>query len=402
MSTIEQQIGPLKIGSPIMVASGPLSDSTDLIRRAEDCGAGCVSTKLTMLTQPVRGYRRMYAVRGMYSFNPSDRRNSLEQGVELVYNTKKVTSLPVFANIAGPGDDLEGWCRLSREMEEAGADALELNFVCPNMAFSKESCGEGQLAGAQIGQHPEIISRIATAVKAGVGIPVWVKATANNVDHLKTARALAQTDIDGIVVMGTQIAAPPIDIYRAGRTCMPNLGNNALGGLVGPVNRQYAYRLIANTAMNTSLRIAGGGGITEWTHVVEAIMFGASITPMCTKLLWDGFDVIRKMNQGLLRFMEEQGYETIDAMRGLALRHLVTPDRLEAHDVPPHFDRERCVGCGACLKIGSCTALSLDEERKVQVDVDKCAFCGLCGSLCPRGAIHFPGEGERSFQKGAV
>ena len=400
MSTIAQQIGPLKISSPIMVASGPLSDSPDLIRRAEDCGAGCVSTKLTMLTQPVQGYRRMYAVRGMYSFNPSDRRNCLEQGTELVYNTKKATTLPVFANIAGPGDDLEGWCRLARSMEEAGADALELNFVCPNMAFSREACGEGQLTGAQIGQHPEIISRIAAAVKAHVGIPVWVKATANNVNHLNTARALAKTDIDGIVVMGTQIAVPPIDIYQGGRTCMPNLGNNALGGLVGPVNRLYANRLIANTAMNTALRIAGGRGITEWAHVVEAIMFGASITPMCTKLLWDGFEVIRKMNQGLLRFMEEQGYETIDAMRGLALRHLVAPDRLEAYDVPPHFDRERCVGCGACLRIASCTALSFDKEQNVQVDVDKCVFCGLCGSLCPRRAISFPRE--KTTQKGAV
>ena len=402
MSTIAQQIGSMKISSPIMVASGPLSDSPDLIRRAEDCGAGCVSTKLTMLTQPVQGHRRMYAVRGMYSFNPSDRRNSLEQGVELVYHTKKITSLPIFANIAGPGDNLEEWCRLSRKMEEAGADALELNFVCPNMAFSRDSCGEGQMAGAQIGQHPEIISRIAAAVKACVAIPVWVKATANNVNHLNTARALAQTDIDGIVVMGTQIATPPIDIYRGGRTCMPNLGNNALGGLVGPVNRHYANRLIANTALNTSLPIAGGGGITEWTHVVEAIMFGASITPMCTKLLWDGFEVIRKMNQGLLQFMEEQGYETIGDMRGLALKHLVTPDKLEAYDVPPHFDRERCVGCGACLKIGSCTALSLDEERKAQVDVSKCAFCGLCGSLCPRGAIYFPREWEQESQKGAM
>ena len=395
MSTIQQQIGPLTLNSPVLVASGPLTDSPDLIRRAEDCGAGCVSTKLTMLSQPVKGYRRMYAVRGMYNFNPSDKRNGLEQGVELIYNTKKITKLPIFTNIAGPGDDLEGWIKLSKAMEEAGADALELNFVCPNMAFSKEVCPEKNMAGAQIGQRPDIMSRIATAVKENVSIPVWVKATANNVNHLTTAKALSETAIDGIVVMGTQVAVPPIDIYNGGRTSMPNLYNNAIGGLVGPVNRMYANRLIANTAMNTKLRIAGGGGICEWKHVVEAIMFGASITPMCTKLLWDGFEVITKINEGLLAFMEEQGYETIEDMRGMALKHLVTPDKLEAVDVLPHFDRDRCVKCGACLKVGSCTALYADEEKNIHVDESKCAFCGLCASLCPRKAIYFPNEREQ-------
>lgn len=392
MSTIKQQIGSLTLNSPVMVASGPLTDSPELIRQAEACGAGCVSTKLTMLNQAAKGYRRMYAVRGMYNFNPSDKRNSMEQGIELVYQTKKITTLPVFANIAGSGDDLEGWIRLAKGMEEAGADALELNFVCPNMAFSKDVCPEKNMAGAEIGRRPDIMSRIATAVKEKVGIPVWVKATANNVNHLVTAKALSETAIDGIVVMGTQIAVPPIDIYKGGRTCMPNLDNNAIGGLVGPVNRMYANRLIANTAMNTDLKIAGGGGICEWKHVVESIMFGASITPMCTKLLWDGFGVITKINKGLLAFMEEQGYETIDEMRGIALKHLVTPDKLEAREVLPHFDRERCIKCGACLNIGSCTALSFDEKKEVQVDESRCACCGLCASLCPRGAIYFPKE----------
>lgn len=392
MSTIQQKIGPLTINSPVMVASGPLTDDPDLIKQAEDNGAGCVSTKLTMLTQPVQGYRRMYAVRGQYNFNPSDKRNDLEKGVELVFKTKQITKLPVFTNMAGPGDDLEGWEKLAKALEEAGADALELNFVCPNMAFSKESVGDNQGAGAQIGQRPDIMSRIANHVKSKVSIPVWVKATANNVNYVNTAKALGETNIDGIVVMGTQIAVPPIDIYQGGRTCMANLDNNAIGGLVGPVNRMYGNRLIVNAATNTNKPIAGGGGITEWKHVVESIMFGASITPMCTKLLWDGFGVIKDINEGLLKFMEEQGYNTIDDMRGIAIQHLVTPDKLIARDVLPHFDRDRCVKCGACLKVGSCSALYQDADKNIQVDASKCQFCGLCGALCPKKAIYFPTE----------
>ena len=393
MSTLKQQIGPLSINSPVMVASGPLTASPDLIKQAEDNGAGCVSTKLTMLQQAAKGYRRMYAVRGQYNFNPSDKRNDLEQGIELVFKTKQVTTLPIFANIAGPGDDLDGWSKIAKAMEQAGADALELNFVCPNMAFSKEACGENKIAGAQIGQRPDIMSRIADHVKTQVSIPVWVKATANNVNYVNTAKALGKTSIDGIVVMGSQIAVPPIDIYKGGRPCMPNLDNNAIGGLVGPVNRMYANRLIVNASTNTDKPIAGGGGICEWKHVAESIMFGASITPMCTKLLWDGFGVIKDINDGLLRFMEEQGYETLADMRGIAQQYLVTPDKLIARDILPHFDRDKCVKCGACLKVGSCTALYQDKDKNIQVDASRCAFCGLCAALCPKKAIYFPTEG---------
>lgn len=392
MSTLEQQVGKLKLSSPIMVASGPLTDSPDLIRRAEDNGAGCVSTKLTLLEQPIQGHRRMYAVRGMYTFNPSDKRNDYEKGLELVYKTKKITSLPIFTNIAGPGGDLEGWIRISRGMEEAGADALELNFTCPNMAFSKAA--DGKVAGAQIGRSPALMKQIAAAVKNAVNIPVFAKATATNVDYMLSAKALEESGIDGIVTMGSQLGVPPIDIYRGGRTSMPNLGRNSTGGLTGPVNRLYALRLVSNVAAGTKLTIAGGGGITEWQHCIESIMFGATITPMCSKLLWDGFGVIPKMNEAILRFMEEQGYETIADMRGLALKYIVPSDDIESYDIPPHFDRTKCSRCGMCLKIGSCTALYFDEEKNIQVDESKCEYCGLCASLCPKKAIYFPRDWE--------
>jgi dihydroorotate dehydrogenase/Pyruvate/2-oxoacid:ferredoxin oxidoreductase delta subunit len=392
MSTLKQQVGNLTISSPIMVASGPLTDSPDLIKKAEDYGAGCVSTKLTLLEQPIKGHRRMYAVRGMYTFNPSDKRNDFEQGLELVYKTKRIASIPVFANIAGPGGNIEGWIKISKGMEEAGADALELNFTCPNMAFSKTP--DGKVAGAMVGRNPALMKEIASSVKKAVSIPVFAKATATNVDYLLSAKALDESGIDGIVTMGSQLGVPPIDIYRGGRTLMPNVGLNSTGGLTGPVNRLLALRLISNVAMNTKLTILGGGGITEWQHCIESIMFGSTLTPICSKFLWDGFEVIPKMNEAILRFMEEQGYETIADMRGLALKYLVPSDKIEAYDVLPHFDRAKCVRCGMCLKIGYCTALYFDENKNIQVDGEKCQYCGLCASLCPRKAIYFPRDWE--------
>jgi len=301
---------------------------------------------------------------------------------------KKETSLPIFTNIAGPGDHYEGWIKIAQMMEEAGADAIELNFVCPNMTFSKQA--DGKIAGALVGKRPDIMRNIVSEVKKSVSIPVWAKATANNVDYLVSAKAIAEAGADGIVTNGTQIAVPPIDIYNGGKTSMNNLMNNAIGGCVGPVNRLYSNRLVANAATGTDLIIAGGGGITEWQHVVETIMFGATLTTMCTKLLWDGFGVIKRINEQLLQYMEEQGYESISDMRGLALKHLVAPDKLETIDALPEIDAGKCVGCGVCTKIGSCTALFVNDRKKAEVIPEKCARCGLCGCLCPKKAISFP------------
>ena len=106
MSSLQVKIGDMSFDSPVMVASGPLTDSVNLIKKAEDCGAGAVSTKLTLFRQPIKGYRRMFSVRDLYNFNCSDKRNDFEEGLDLVRKTKKITKLPVFTNIAGNGDDL--------------------------------------------------------------------------------------------------------------------------------------------------------------------------------------------------------------------------------------------------------------------------------------------------------
>ena len=169
---------------------------------------------------------------------------------------------------------------------------------------------------------------------------------------------------------------------------MSNLGNNALGALVGPAVRQHSNRMICNAARGTKLTIAGGGGISKWEHAVETIMYGATLIQMCTKLLWDGPDYVAQMNQGMLAFMEEQGYETIADMRGLSLPYIVTPDKLDVYESHPQIDRERCTGCGICTKIGSCDALRV-EDKKAVVNEEKCVSCGLCETLCPRKAISF-------------
>lgn len=386
MKRLEQVISGHVYKSPFVIASSPLTDSVDLIKEAEDNGAGAVSTKLTMWVQPIKGVRKMYAERGVYNFNPSDKRNDLDEGLKLVRKAREATDLVIWANMAGPGEDIDGWVKLAKALEQAGAHALELNFNCPN--FNVKPGASRPVVGAGVGKNPELAGLVSAEVKKGVGIQVYPKVSVDVADIIAIYKRIEGSGADGIVVNGGYPGAPPIDIYRGGKPKIGTMRTCSFGGACGTMNRPYSNRFVALCAQNTNLMIAGGGGIEKWQDAVESIMFGATLTTMCSKLLWDGYPYLKKVIEGLERFMDEQGYESLGQMRGSALKTLVTNDALEYDTVPAKVDEAACIGCGACERVGSCKAISIVGKKAV-VDLKRCIACGLCASLCPKQAISF-------------
>jgi len=388
MSDLSRTISDIHYKNPFVVSSSPLTDSVDCIKAAEDNGAGAVSTKLTMLEQPVKGVRRMYAVRGLYSFNPSDRRNDFEVGLELVRKAREAVDIPIWANMAGPGDNYEGWAKLGNALEQAGADVLELNFNCPNFAAPDPNKPDVKI-GAAVGKEPNLVSGIVSSVKAAVAIPVYPKLTCDGFDWLPVAVACEKAGADGVTINGGCMAAPPVDIYRGGKPKMATMTTHSFGGFVGPAQRQIGMMRVAMTARNTKLTIAGGGGICTWEDAVESIMYGSTFVTMCTKLLWEGFTWLKKMNEGLLNFMEENGYTKLEDMRGLALQYLTTNNNLQYFNAPARINSDKCTGCDICARIPSCTANLRVENKKAVLNQDTCISCGYCAALCPNGSIYF-------------
>lgn len=381
MKILAQTVSGLRFSSPIIVASSPLTDSVEKIRLAEDNGAGGVSVKFAIHTQLRPGVRKMHWD-GQYFFNPSDRRFTLEQGADLMRRAKAAVSLPLFANMAGFGDTPETWVESGKVLAEAGADALELNYACPNLAAPHGH-------GAPPSANPAVAAGIVAALKAAVAIPVWVKFSGEAIQVPVLVKALAEAGVDGVTAFASPRGVFPIDIENGGAPNIAGLNACSFGGINGPTLRPICNRVAAEAAMAADRPVMGGGGIRDWKHVVESVMFGASLTFMCSKLLTDGFGVIGKINAGLAEFMQRKGYESIDDMRGLALRHVIPPSGLDyAMGPKAKIDPERCIGCGACAAVGSCFAVTLENGR-ARVDANLCESCGLCASLCPRGAVSF-------------
>lgn len=388
MSTLEQTIGGIRFKSPLVIGAGPLSDRPDLIKQAAVCGAGAVSIKQTAWSEPRPGVRKMYARRGSYFFNPSDRRLNPAQAAELICRTRDMTDIPLFVNILGEGTNVDTWVALGQQMQEAGADALELNFACPNPP-AKTAAGGFQY-GASMSRDPEMAANVIAALRRAVDLPIWVKFSGDGTDTGTLCRAAAKAGADGITAFCSPRGAFPIDIYRGGRPELADLERCSFGGINGAAIRPASNRVVAEAAQAVpDIPIMGGGGISTFEHMAQTIMYGASLTFIFTQVMLEGFDVLTRLNDQFLRFMEDAGYASIQEMRGRALKYIIPNSELDSTIGPPaKIDPNRCKGCGNCARIAFCRAIEM-QGGVATVKEENCECCGLCASLCPAKAISF-------------
>ncbi len=383
----------VKFKNPFVVASSPLTSNVEVLMAADRAGAAAASTKLTFIKQPFYGKLRMYNDPKVGSIVCHDRRLDMEEGERLVEEAKKKTSLVLFTNITHDGQDLEGWARLARAMENAGADIIEANLICPNITLTakqlaKESDGEkGEEGGAIAGQDPDAARNIARALKESVSIPIVCKLTPNVTDITAIARACEEGGADGICLAGAQLSLPPVDIFDPD-SIYPLLQGAAMGSLGGPATRLMGYAAVAQTARRISIPIIGGGGLQTWKHGIEFLMWGASLVTACTEIMWRGWDVVAKIVTEMETFRQEQGYGSYGEIVGRALPNLRPAAELQTLPGAPVVDLERCSGCGYCVKPGHCFAVTV-VDGKARVDPVQCYGCGICVALCPTNALSF-------------
>lgn len=377
----------LKFKNPYVVASSPLTAKVKWLHAAADAGAAAVSTKLTFLKQPFYGKLRMYDDPRVGSIVCHDRRLDLEEGVRLVEEGKRYTGdMIYFCNITHASDDLEGWVRIAKALENAGADLIEANFICPNLSLTARSLGlDGPSGGAVPGQNPALAREITAALKASVRIPVVCKLTPNVTDLVAVALACEAGGADGLCVAGGQLCLPPMDIYRPDRI-YPLLDGASMGSLGGPAARYMGFAMTAQLAKRCRVPIIGGGGIETWEHAVQFMMWGATLFTVCTTLMWYGWETIGETLRGMEAFMRSQGYSGYEQLIGRSLAHFRPAESLQPRSGAPVVDEERCIGCGKCLKPGHCDAVTL-VDNVAHVDAERCLGCGICVALCPVGAL---------------
>ncbi len=385
---IETNLLGLKFRGPCIVGSSFLTGHIERIKRADRNGAGGVSTKMALLQVPFKAQSNLlFHPNGIGFTATGDKRMNLEAASRLVRQVKQECSLVVLSNIVGPGVDLDGWQRLALGLEEAGADAIELDISCPNLPPGVMGDKNARL-GSCVAQSPELSRRITRAVKDVVHVPVLCKLTAAVASIQEVAMACEEAGADGITAINAVPAVPPIDIRNKGKAPYVNVDTYAYGALAGPAIFPISCRAVADIYKVVKIPVIGCGGVSSWKDAVTMIMWGASAVQMVASITLNGYEVIAEINRGVNAFMEDQGYSSIEDFRGLALKYAARPEEMEYKDPWLLVHKDRCSLCMRCLRIGQCLAISL-RDGAITLDNDLCIHCGTCLQICPQRAIDF-------------
>ena len=308
----------LKLKNPLIASASPLSEDIDNFLRLEDAGASCIVHHSLFEEQITREIFEAdyYQTFGTESFaeslsyfpKPSQFKLGPEEYCDHIRLAKKRVAVPIIASLNGhtPG----GWTKYARYIEEAGADALELNIYF--LATNPEDTGE-----RVENNYIEIFRSVKDAVK----IPVAVKLSPYFSALANVARRLDRAGAEGLVLFN-RFYQPDIDLENL--AIVPNLL------LSNQHEMRVPLRWIAVLYGHIKADMAATTGIQNAEDVLKMMMVGAKAVMLCSILLRKGFGHISKIQKEMVGWMEGKGYESIKQMRGSMSQKLCTnPETFE-------------------------------------------------------------------------
>lgn len=294
----------LKLKNPLVASASPLSKNVDAVKRLEDANVSAVVMFSLFEEQIIHESEELdyHLDHGTESFAEAitylpdlDNYNlAPQQYLEQLRKLKESVAIPVIASLNG--STLGGWEHYAKLMEEAGADALELNiYYIPTDPKLPSQDLEGAYA------------RLVKRIREQIHIPLAVKLGPNFTSLPHFASSLVNAGANGLVLFN-RFYQPDLDIKTM--EVVPNLELSTSSELRLPV-RWIAilyHRLMTDFALSS--------GVHTPEDFVKAIMAGANVAMSTSALLHNGPEFARVLVNGLAEWMDEFEYESVDQMRG--------------------------------------------------------------------------------------
>lgn len=308
----------LKLKNPLVVAACPLSYKLENIRQMEDAGASAVVMYSLFEEQISHEAQELhyYTVQGTDSFAeslsyfPEEDNYNLgpEEYLEHIREAKAATDIPIIASLNGVTRG--GWIDYARRMEEAGADAIELNiYLVPT---------NPDVTGAEI---ESVYMNILAAVKACVRIPVAMKLSPFFSSIPNMARKLEQMDVDGLTLFN-RFYQPELNLETLEIEPMIRLSS--------PGSMTLSLRWIAILYDRVGVSLCANQGIHSGEDVVKSIMAGADCVQICAVLLKNGIDAMKGILTSMDAWAEEKEYESIEQIKGsMSQKSVAEPTKFE-------------------------------------------------------------------------
>ena len=308
----------LTLRNPLVVSASPLTEDIDNVRRMEEAGAAAVvmhslfeeqiRRESTELNENLSHGTESFAESLTYFPDLTNYNLGPEGYLKQVARAKAAVAIPIIGSLNGSSTG--GWIQYAKKIQDAGADALELNIYF--IAADPEE------TGMQVEQrYVDLVQNVAAAVK----IPVAVKIGSAFSSMANIARRLDAAGARGLVLFN-RFYQPDFDLENL--EVQPSLS------LSEPCELLLRLRWTAILFPHVRADIAVTGGVHSATDVIKAMMAGARVAMMTSALLKNGIQHVAKVHADVLRWMEEHEYSSIAQMQGsMSQRSVPDPTALE-------------------------------------------------------------------------
>jgi dihydroorotate dehydrogenase (fumarate) len=311
----------LHLTNPLVPSASPLSRSIDSVRRMEDAGAAAIvlhslfeeqieleshqlDRHLSAGTESHWEASSYYPERSAFALAP-------DQYLEHLRLVKRSIDIPVIASLNGTSAG--GWIKYARLIEQAGADALELNvYNVPT---------DPRVSGARI---EETTLELVRQVRQAVTIPLAVKLSPFYGSLAYLAHRLDALDVDGLVLFN-RFNQPDIDLDTLEVITRPLISRDGEGEAL-----RLPLRWIAILYGRLSADLAATGGVHSAHDVLKLLMVGASVAMLASELLVRGVDRLHSIRQDLTAWLDEHEYASVSQLRGsMSQRRVPDPGTFE-------------------------------------------------------------------------
>jgi len=412
MADLSIEFAGIKSPNPFWLASAPPSNSGDQVHRAFEAGWGGAVWKT--IGPPVLNVSNRYG-----AWDYGGQKMLAMNNVELISDRPLEINLREIADVKRAWPDRavivsamvestpEAWREIVQQIEDTGADGIELNYGCPH-GMSERGMGSA------VGQVPEYCEQITSWVKNVAKIPVIVKLTPNITNIVGPARAAVAGGADAISLINTinSITAIDLDTFEIS----PNIGGKGgHGGYAGPAVKPIALNMLAAVAsdevvVRSGIPVSGMGGISVWRDGAEFLLLGAGSLQVCTAAMHYGFRIVEDLCDGLSNWMDSKGLANIAEFRGRSLPRMSAFQDFDlSFRAVARINADKCIKCNLCYvacndTAHQCIDLTAADGRLVKPGFDirsngraeatdhrpqpivreeDCVGCRLCHNVCP-------------------
>ena len=295
----ETTFAGLSLPTPIIIGSSGLTDSIEKNKELEKAGAGALVLKSLFEEQISTDSASLLLDGSATQSNESIlnyfKTNEATHYLRLIQQTKESCRIPVIASINCYKDDL--WVHFARQIEMAGADALELNLLAINACMDQDEHCLGK-------NYVSIIQKLTEAVH----IPVIVK-MGKYFSHLVSL--VNQFHVAGAagIVLFNRLYQPDIDIHHLQITS----GN--VFSTPTDISDTLRWTSIVSSLL-PHVSIASATGIHDWESLIKCILSGASVVQICSTVYQNGNEIISQMLRSMEEWMQGMNFNSLDAFRG--------------------------------------------------------------------------------------